>query len=102
MELRRRGAAARSGRRLAASFDRYFPLSAYPIYPLATGNVEQNAVNGQAANLNYRGLTGTWQQQLGAELPLPRVGVLRDRHALDQGRLPGRGRLHPETQSTCS
>ena len=42
------------------SFDRYFPASAFAIYPQMIGNVEQNAVNGQQANLNYRGETSTW------------------------------------------
>ena len=41
-------------------FDTFFPLSAYALYPLATGNVEQNAVNGQAANLTYRGPAQTF------------------------------------------
>jgi len=42
------------------SFDRYFPISAYQTYPQMIGVVEQNAVNGQVANLNYRGETIAW------------------------------------------
>src|SRR5678816_1515761 len=42
------------------SFDRYFDAAKYPVYPQMTGITEQNALNGQAANLQYRGQTGVW------------------------------------------
>lgn len=52
------------------SFDEFFPLSAYANYPMATGVVEQNSVNGQAANLNYRGPTAPFQNSWNASYAL--------------------------------
>ena len=50
---------------------------------------EQAAIDGHPANFSYRGVN-TYRRQLREHEQLARVGVVRDRRAQHEGRLPGR------------